>query len=954
MPTAFHAAWWAHRLTLQGPPGSMESIARSLASARVDLNPHQVDAALFALTSPLQRGVLLADEVGLGKTIEAGLVLAQRWAERRRRLLLIVPATLRKQWQQELADKFHVPSRIVDGPSIRRLPPHADPFDDPASVVIASYELAASRAEALAQVRWDLVVLDEAHRLRNVWRPKAKIASRVRTAIGDRPKLLLTATPLQNSLLELYGLVSFIDPWVFADVDSFREQFVRPQNETLRNARLRARLQPICRRTLRRQVVEYVRFTNRIPITQRFVPTEAEHQLYEVVSAYLQRDILHALPSGQRSLLILVLRKLLASSTHAIAGTLRRMVHRVERQVEALLDDEDLEGLDELVEEWGGGEAEVVAAEPVTSSANLRAELEELRVWAELAESIEHNAKASALLLGLDEAFSRAEALGAARKAVVFTESRRTQAYLARFLEGHGYVGEIVQINGSNADPASRATFAAWLERHRGSDRISGSRAADVKAALVEEFRDRGTILIATESAAEGVNLQFCSLVVNYDLPWNPQRIEQRIGRCHRYGQRHDVVVVNFLNERNAADVRVHQLLSEKFRLFEGVFGASDEILGAVESGIDLERRIAEVYQTCRSPAEIDAAFDALQAELAGEIDTTMKATRQVILEHFDAEVHERLKNLGDDAARSLRGHQAWLWRLACFELEGRANFDEPRKCFDLPGDDRRAYYLHWPLADDEDGVFFHPEDPLALELIERARQRPFPARELVLRYDLPRRVALEPHLGRSGVLELVRLSLRARHLEEHLIVVARFDDGTSLPADVAAQLLELPGHLGRPCGTDNRLELSEHRDLLTAEVGAEAELRSRKALLAEEAKLEDWAEDAKAGLERELKDLDREIRESRKLARQVETLDAKLEAQKAVRDLEARRSRKRRELFAAQDEIEAQRDQLIARIEGILQLEVDTEVVFGVRFRLEDSRAALDEITREPPARLR
>ncbi len=122
-----------------------------------------------------------------------------------------------------------------------------------------------------------------------------------------------------------------------------------------------------------------------------------------------------------------------------------------------------------------------------------------------------------------------------------------------------------------------------------------------MKAALVEHFRDDAEILVATEAAAEGINLQFCSLVVNYDLPWNPQRIEQRIGRCHRYGQQHDVVVVNFINKNNEADQRVYQLLSEKFQLFDGIFGASDEVLGTIESGVDFERRIAEIYQTCRT-----------------------------------------------------------------------------------------------------------------------------------------------------------------------------------------------------------------------------------------------------------------------------------------------------------------------------------------------------------------
>jgi hypothetical protein len=186
-------------------------------------------------------------------------------------------------------------------------------------------------------------------------------------------------------------------------------------------------------------------------------------------------------------------------------------------------------------------------------------------------------------------------------------------------------------------------------------------------AALVEEFRDRKTLLIATESAAEGVNLQFCSLVVNYDLPWNPQRIEQRIGRCDRYGQKHDVVVVNFLNRRNAADQRVFQLLSQKFRLFDGIFGSSDEVLGALESGVDLEKRIAQVYQECRTPTEIEAAFDQLQAELDETIGTRLAETRRVLLENFDEEVHARMRVHREQAIAALSTRQRWLLELTTY-----------------------------------------------------------------------------------------------------------------------------------------------------------------------------------------------------------------------------------------------------------------------------------------------
>jgi superfamily II DNA/RNA helicase len=175
------------------------------------------------------------------------------------------------------------------------------------------------------------------------------------------------------------------------------------------------------------------------------------------------------------------------------------------------------------------------------------------------AKSIAKNSKGEVLLTALRRGFAAAAEAqqgdsAIQQKALIFTESRRTQEYLFRILEQAEFAGKVMVFNGTNTDSGSKEIFRRWLERYQGTDRISGSPAADMRAALVEHFRDSASIMIATEAAAEGINLQFCNLVVNYDLPWNPQRIEQRIGRCHRYGQKFDVVVVNFLNRKNAAD----------------------------------------------------------------------------------------------------------------------------------------------------------------------------------------------------------------------------------------------------------------------------------------------------------------------------------------------------------------------------------------------------------------
>lgn len=246
MITPYHAKYFAYELTKRCPSDSMEKLASALVDAQVDLNPHQIEAALFAFRSPLSRGALLADEVGLGKTIEAGLVLSQKWAERKRRILVVTPANLRKQWHQELQEKFFLPCCLLEAKSYKAAVRQGNsrPFECD-HIIICSYQFARAKAAEISLMPWDLVVIDEAHRLRNVYKPTNVIANTIKQALKEAPKLLLTATPLQNSLLELYGLVSVVDDRMFGDLKSFREQFANLSNRATFET-LKARLQPLC------------------------------------------------------------------------------------------------------------------------------------------------------------------------------------------------------------------------------------------------------------------------------------------------------------------------------------------------------------------------------------------------------------------------------------------------------------------------------------------------------------------------------------------------------------------------------------------------------------------------------------------------------------------------------------------------------------------------------------
>lgn len=950
MITDYHAKYFACDLTRRRSSDSAEKLAVAVAGAQVDMNPHQVDAALFAFASPLSKGALLADEVGLGKTIEAGLVISQRWAEGKRRILIIAPSNLRKQWHQELNEKFFLPCTIFESKPYNAEVKAGNfrPFDRTDSIVICSYQFARNKAADVHATPWDLVVIDEAHRLRNVYKPSNVIANTLKGALAERNKLLLTATPLQNSLLELYGLVSFIDEHTFGDLKSFKEQFGGgAQDRTFQI--LKERLKPICHRTLRRQVTAYVPYTKRHAILEEFSPDEAEDRLYNLVTAYLQRDNLQALPASQRSLMTLVLRKLLASSTFAIAGALTSISNRLQKRLDqsnptSLVDelDEDYEALHETAEEWTDDEPEHLTE---ADQRALEREIAELREFAALATSIEQNAKGRALLKALEVGFAKAREFGADEKAIIFTESRKTQSYLLRVLADSPWADRIVLFNGTNTDPESKAIYQEWLARHAGSDRVTGSKTADMRSALVDYFRERGKIMIATEAGAEGINLQFCAMVVNYDLPWNPQRIEQRIGRCHRYGQKHDVVVVNFLNKKNEADQRVYQLLSEKFQLFEGVFGASDEVLGVIESGVDFEKRIAGIYQQCRQTGEIRAAFDQLQQELTLEINEAMGHARQKLLENFDDEVREKLKVRNADTNLHLNRFEQQLMRLAKHELDGTADFVDsssfllnilpdwiasaaiPTGLYELP---RRTGDAH----------FFRVNHPLGEAIVERARLRELPAAEIVFDYSghEGRISQIEPLVGKSGWLSAALLSIDALgQSEDHMLLSGISDDGAVLGNEAVSRLMTIAGSVAGDASEPSSIGIAL-ADALTAQqndIRRGVSERNARFFEAEADKLDGWADDLKVGLERELKELDRQIKEARRAATVALTLEEKLAGQKAVKALETERSTKRRSLFDAQDKIDEQRTELIAQIEGKLEQQINVQPLFTIRWRV-------------------
>lgn len=945
MITRYHAKYYSLLLSQQSVGDQLSSLSQSLMNAAVDINPHQIDAALFAFKSPLSKGIVLADEVGLGKTIEAGLVLCQYWSIGKRKIIVVCPASLRKQWESELLEKFGLKSEILDTKNYNTLQKEGrNPFN-PSRIIICSYTFCAKHKGEILSHGFQLAVIDEAHKMRNVYRSSARTMAEVRDALYGAKKLLLTATPFQNSLLELYGLTSVIDDKVFGSEKTFRAEYGSGTNLP----QLKRRISSIFTRTLRRDVKEYINYTKRLPLTQQFNASDPEFSLYQDVSEFLRRDDLYSVPASQKKLTTMIVRKILASSSYALAFTLEHIKERLEKMLEMnkqiefeandIFDDED------SWQTWQEDDEDRASLERDDSaiSANevnipkLRDEIKTLEGFIARAKNIKKESKADALLKALTNAFFILDENGANRKALIFTESTKTQAFLCQFLEANGYAGKVVLFNGKASEPQTNAIYNAWCATH--PDKMSGIKAADRRAAIVDYFRDEAEIMIATEAASEGLNLQFCSLLINYDLGWNPQRIEQRIGRCHRYGQKHDVVVVNFINKRNFADVRVYELLSDKFKLFDDVFGASDEVLGKADS-IDIESRIWEIYQQCRTENEINAAFERLQAEMQTSIDERMDKVRAEVIENFDINVQEHLRTRKDNTGVFLNRYQHMFWELTRFILGSKAVFDDGRHTFLLKtpvADQPRGRYSL--LGSDSDCHPYRLGDALGQYVINSALSLStedggsiiFSEDALSMNANLP-----EYLQGQEGYLILSQLAVTSIEEEQHSIFSAYTTNGRTLSQEDMEKLFLNGGEEDEAVEIPRLVEENLLKNNQQHGVSRLKSIDSRNLDFFEQEKqrLQQWVDDQLSALEQEIKTVKTAIRQAERDASSATTIEAKIDAERKVDELTRRKRNLRNELEDREDEIQSRRKQLIRELESRLVRQSKNDKVFMIHWK--------------------
>ena len=789
---------------------------------------------MFALRRIPEGGCILADEVGLGKTIEAGLVVTQVMAEGAERILIVVPKPLLGQWQDELYTLFGVSAQEAADTRCEITAP---------GVYLVGREYAGSAAgsERLAAAPpFDLCVIDEAHEMfAGIYKRfdrfgmyeessgEAQTAHRVRRLIGPTPVLLLTATPIQNSLAELWGLLHYVEPTgtLVGSFPTFKALFCEGQEGRRlvpeQAPELRRRLAEVVQRTLRRQAQEFLDkpFVGRRAELYEYSMSLDEKKLYDDVTNYLLSPSLNAFQGRSRQLLLIGFHRIMASSTAALAKSLERVADRLRRMRQSPLD-EPAQDIEPFTSDLDDDELPVIEDESVVErSSTIDDELKQVEDFVRRARSLPHDSKAHSLV----QAVRSIDRRGRNAKIVVFTESLTTQGYLRDLLLQHAGLrdSEITLFRGQNDSPSARQALRRWQEevgRHLPAHNLPSPDIA-VRLALVHEFKTRSRVFIATEAGAKGLNLQFCDTIVNYDLPWNPQRIEQRIGRCHRYGQTRDVTVVNFLAKDNEAQRLTLEILTQKLDLFGDVLDMSDSVLHEARSdrseelttalGPDFEKQLNRIWERARSIDEVEEELRRLRETMEDrrrDLDRIREHTTGLIETRFDDSVQQVFRRISDELPATLAELDADLERIVTDYLRANGidhatDVYEGRRLIRVPASTRLPGALsaglsvaagHADALEEVDAL--HVAHPLVRAAIEDARRKGSGTFSVRFRLTAQAPAVLKRRKGSRGRLALSRMSYRGFEREERLVATAVFEDSAVLrPAEAALELLRMP-----------------------------------------------------------------------------------------------------------------------------------------------------------------
>lgn len=991
------------RLLLKRNPLDYQAYVETFRESLIDANPHQVEAIVFALEKLENGGCLLADEVGLGKTIEAGLVISQYLSQRRFNVLILVPTSLAGQWNSELRKLFHISSRIVTSADKRKLKkdnPELLFKEDGVYILGREFASRLEKERVLSKKQWDLIVVDEAHEIfANIYRRfdshtgQYKEGSRESTTAANLfrlfkriPLLLLTATPIQNNILELWGLSSYILPRLnknyLGQFNHFKELFI--ENSEIKEEKipeLKERISNFLVRNLRVYAQEFMKykFTKRNCETLNFNMDAEEKVLYNRISDYLERDDIYAYSTngmidlkdnrtaGIRNLLKMSYRRALGSSFPALTRSLQGILARLEKmkagewvKIVSASATDDWENDEDDRGNFGIGEENDEVRIPFQPGPDdikaIEVEIHEVENFIHMAEQIRSPGKDQLLVKWLKEIFASPERFN--RKAVIFTTYTATQQHLLKILEENGFKGEVVLFSGSGsrgreAKEDIRRAVEAWKTEIgptiSPTEQLSGDILA--RTALVHYFKTCKKIFISTEAGAKGLNLQFCNVIINYDLPWNPQRIEQRIGRCHRYGQERDVLVINCINADNETEQRIYNILKNKFHLFKTLLGAGDDILGTLSKAYNFEFRVNEILNKCKTREERLIWLEKLEEEIDEQTrelrDEKLEKTR-TLLDELDPQVKMKLKNIKEKLPESFSRYDADLLALLRYYARGRdipfqvKKQEEEQVFFEFSG---QSFYIG---KRDEETIREGQHIDLKHPVVERINKEIMAdtilsSASVRIDYSHSEEVGeiLQPYVGHTGQWDLYRVRFKGIEEEERLYDVVSINGDNGLRFLVPEEVRALKAAYIFPLDNNNpthtvdtdmkhRLEEKIKEDLQQLQELQQPRIDKKIHNLEVELKdMEEYLQNEEQEIQSDLADLDKKINTTFDREAGKKLLDQKRKRQKDL-------TRCRKDLLEFQNSFQEMFDEEELKLMEKRFIETSTERIFSLQFSIE------------------
>ena len=902
-------AYFKEYILLKNSGDDVARISSSLFDSKISLNPHQISAALAFFKNPKKKGMIFADEVGLGKTIEAGLVISQYWYEQKRHILIICPASLIKQWNEELMEKFHLESTILDGKTVKD-----SSFTWNAGIYITSVNTVYLNKERFG-IKFDLIVIDEAHKLRNVYKDKGVMAPAIKEIFSGQKKLLLTATPFQNNLQELYGLMLLIDEDIFLDFAVFKEKYINGYANNKES--LNSIVSNYVIRTLRKDVVKYINYTKRNVMLANYELLDSEKEIYKRIEELIySQDMCIVYGTAQLHLIILLLQKLLSSSIYAVRSTLYNIKYRLENgeSVDFIFDGKDDDDITDMSidgkisDKFVGDIDECVA----------------------FIDSVKHDSKLERLKGAIADIYEQFETDKTRNKKIlIFTESKKTQEYL--FWELSSTYDKILLFNGENTGIQINDIYAKWISKHNVNKKIAKNIA--IRRAIVDAFENDYEIMIATDAAAEGLNLQFCSVIVNYDLPWNPQKIEQRIGRCHRYGQKNDVIVINMLNDSSNIDKRIYELLSGKLGVFEETFGSSDKILGSTNLSENIEDAIRNIYKSCRSPEEIEKGFEELQNTFKEEIESAIRASENDLDTYFDEEVAKAFDFQYVEATRIV-DEMADLFYCIIKQCLPNAIFYYEEYSFINDGIRRTVLAKY-----DDKAEFCSISSDFGKKILDSVESDNLnEVNVLELDYsNSGRKIGfLDEVSQRRGYICVSKITYESFETSESLVLTGQFDDGTIIPEDVCHKILKLVCSANRGLSTqafNNQLKLRHDSDVKDR-IASISEYNAN--IFQEELEyIDNWADSMIEKVQLSVKNMRDERKELQMTCDFTNSVEEKAKIQEQIHKLSKKINTSWVELAQLEDEIEDRRYTLINNLKAEKDKSVSVKKLFEVELNI-------------------